>query len=532
MKPRDMGTLFEDVAARGTSTVTCLSRPFDIAPDGGVNYTVEQLAELVRTAAGWFAAAGVRPGDRVAIVKENHWDYDLLACAAVRVGALPALISAHLPPETLQILLTRLEPALLVTTTRILAAARKAETDLADSGRRTLSLDGRPAPGVLSLDDVRGQLPTAPYRRGDDEPLIVNHTSGTTGVPKLVVHSTSTLIRRLAGFEAVRWPFLGIRRDDTVASANSFAHGRTFCWTASVYCLAPEKVLIVADLEAGRAEPVLRAHPPTTLEALPTAYVRWQPLTEGPDNPFRAVRMFLSTYDAMHPPTVRAYLAASRRPRAVWMQGWGQTETGPLTFRFLTRKSLAAGDERHPTTRNLGRPVPIKTRLRVVDPETFEPVPCGRQGVVLARTKARCLGYLGEPERFAGKIDGTWWNTGDVGVRTRSGNVLFLDREVDVIPEMSCVELEDVLDDRLPGLLECIILGAAGRAPLPVVVTEDGRLDMVAWQGAIDDLPPLADPVVLRWDELPRTGTGKVRRLELRERLLGNAETFGTGRWT
>lgn len=531
MKPRDMGTLFEEVAEHGTSTVTCLSRPFDIAPDGGVSYTVEQLAELVRTAAGWFAAAGVRPGDRVAIIKDNHWDYDLLACAAVRVGALPAQISAQVPPETLQILLNRLEPALLVTTARILAAAQDAETDLAGCAARTLSLDG-PAPGMLSLDDVRGQLPAGPYRRGDDEPLVVNHTSGTTGVPKLVVHSTNTIIRRLAGFEAVRWPLLGVRADDTVASASSFAHGRTFCWTASVYCLAPAKVLIVADLDARRAEPMLRAHPPTTLEALPATYVRWQPLTEGPGNPFRAVRMFVSTYDAVHPSTVRAFLAASGRARAVWMQGWGQTETGPLTFRFLTRKSLAAGDERHPTTRNAGRPVPIKTRLRVVDPETFEPVPRGRQGVVLVRTKARCLGYLGEPERFADKINGKWWNTGDVGVRTRSGNVLFLDREVDVIPEMSCVELEDVLDDRLPELLECVILGAPGRPPLPVVVTADGQLDMVAWQGAIGDLPPLADPVVLTWDELPRTGTGKVRRLELRERLLGNAAMFGTGRWT
>ncbi|HEX2299446.1 MAG TPA: AMP-binding protein [Pseudonocardiaceae bacterium] len=531
MKPHDMGTLFDEVAERGTTTITCLSRPFDIAPEGGVSYPGERLAELVRTAAGWFTAAGVRRGDRVAIVKDNHWDYDLLACAAVRIGALPAQLSAHLPPDTLQILLTRLEPALLVSTAEILTAARRTQTDLAGLVRRTLSLD-EPVPGAVHLDDVRGERPPGARRRGDDEPLIVNHTSGTTGVPKLVVHSTATIIRRLARFEAVRWPLIGVRRTDTVASASSFAHGRTFCWTASVFCLAPEKVLIVADLDARSAQAVLQAHPPTTLEALPAAYVQWQPLTEGPDNPFRAVRMFVSTYDAMHPATMRAYLAASRRRRPIWMQGWGQTETGPLTFRFLTRRSLAAAAQRHPTTRNLGRPVPLRTKLRVVDPDSFQPLPRGRQGLVLARTKARCLGYVGEPERFAGKVDGPWWNTGDVGVRTRGGNVLFLDREVDLVPQLSCVEVEDVLDDRLPGLLDCVILGAAGRPPLPVVVTEDGRLDETAWQDATADLPPLADPVVLTWDEVPRTGTGKVRRLELRALLLGDVPSHRSGRWT
>lgn len=531
MKPRDMGTLFDDLADRGTDTVTCLSRPFDIAGDGGLCYTVEQLAELVRTAAGWFTAAGLRRGDRVAIVKDNHWDYDLLACAAVRIGALPAQISAQLPPETLQILLKRLEPALLVTTTGVLAAARDAQTDLGGIVARTLSLDG-PAPGVLCLDDVRGQPAGGPQRRGDDEPLVVNHTSGTTGVPKLVVHSTNTIIRRLAGFEAVRWPLIGVRRDDTVATASSFAHGRTFCWTASVYCLAPRRVLIVADLDPRNAAAVLQAHPPTTLEALPAAFVRWQPMTARPDNPLRDVRMFVSTYDAMHPSTVRDYLAASRRRRPIWMQGWGQTETGPLTFRFLTRRSLAAAAQRHPTTRNLGRPVPLRTRLRVVDPQSFEPVPRGRPGLVLARTRARCLGYLGEPERFAGKTDGPWWNTGDVGIRTRGGNLLFLDREIDLIPETSCVELEDVLDDRVPDLLECVVLGVPGHQPLPVVVTGSGWLDPAVWRAATADLPALADPVLLRWEDLPRTGTGKVRRLELRARLLGDVQTYGAGRWT
>ncbi|MFD1146208.1 AMP-binding protein, partial [Saccharothrix hoggarensis] len=133
MRPHDMGTLFDEVAARHTHTTVHLDRPFDIAPAGpapadrshgalgddgfgqGVDYTVPELAGLVREAAGWLHAVGARRGDRVAVVKRNHYDYDLLACAAVRIGAVPALLSGHLSDDALETLLKRLDPAVLVT---------------------------------------------------------------------------------------------------------------------------------------------------------------------------------------------------------------------------------------------------------------------------------------------------------------------------------------------------------------------------------------------------------------------------------
>ncbi|MGH3975284.1 MAG: AMP-binding protein, partial [Pseudonocardiaceae bacterium] len=360
--------------------------------------------------------------------------------------------------------------------------------------------------------------------------------SGTTGIPKLAIHSTSTIIRQMAQFEARRWPIFGGRPDDTVASASAFSHGRTFCWTAVALTLAPRHIVIVADDNPVRAEPVLRAHPPTILEGLPSTFIRWQPMAAKPHGPFRNVRVYVSTYDAIHPPAVRTFLAASQRRRAVFMHGWGQSETGPLTFRVFTRRALAALGDRHPTTRNQGLPVPGKTRLRVVDPKTFRALPHGQPGVIMARTKARCLGYLGEQQRWDDKADGPWFNTGDIGIVTRGGSVVFVDREVDEVPGMSCVELEDVIDDRLADVLECVILGTPGRPPLPVVITGDGHLDTTAWRAAVHDLPALDEPIVLTWDQIPRTGTGKVRRLALRDQLgdqLANVSaTHGTGRWT
>lgn len=531
MKTYDMGTLFEDLAEAGSSTLTYLTRPFDISPGDGTTYDIAQLASLVVEAAGWLAAAGVGPGDRVAVVKDNHWDIDLLACAAVRIGALPALIPNALPAEALQVILGRLNPSVVVTTLATLDAAATSGTPLDTLAERTLCIDGD-APGAMSLDAVRGHAPPPPHRRHHDEPLVVAPTSGTTGIPKLVVHSTNTIIRRLAGFEAHRWPVLGVKPADTVASASAFTHGRTFCWTAATYTMAPRAVVVVADHDPAGAEPLLRAHPPTILEGLPSTYVRWQPLASQSDNPFVEVRLYVSTYDAVHPTTVRAYLAASRRPHPVWVQGWGQTELGPLTFRFFTRKAVAKQGDRHPTTRNQGWPVPTRTRLRVVDPRTLAAVPRGEPGLIMAKTRARCLGYVGEQQRWDEKADGGWFNTGDIGALTRLGNVVFLDREVDHIPGWSCVELEDVIDDRIPQVIECVVLGSPGRPPLPVVVTEDGSLDPALWEAAVVDLPELDEPLVLTSEALPRTPTGKVRRLELRQRLADLCTTHGTGRWT
>ncbi|MBK0869245.1 acyl--CoA ligase [Saccharopolyspora sp. HNM0986] len=530
-----MGVLFDECADRRDSPRVHLDRPFDIAPQGGTCYEAPDLAVLVRQAAGWLAAAGAGRGDRVAIVKENHWDYDLLACAAIRLGAVPAQLSAQLPPDSVELLLKRLEPAVLVSTSAVLGAAGAQGTDLVAFARSTVVLDGddpgAAVPGTASLSELHGQDAPAPRRRDGDAPLVINHTSGTTGVPKLVVHSARTIVGELARFEAMPLPKIGVGRDDTVLNANSFAHGRTFCWTGVVMSMAPRELVVLGDQDPDRADPLLRAHPPTIVEALPSTYVRFRPLTDRLDNPFRRTRLFISTYDAVHPPTIRAYLGATARRGPVWMQGWGQTETGPLTFRFHTRRSLhdSPGCGK---TRDVGRPVPFKTRLRVVDPDTFEPVRRGRPGLVLARTAARCQDYAGESGRWAAKRHGDWWNTGDIGMRTRTGSVLLLDREVDRVPELSCLETEDVLEDRLPVAQECVVLGRPDAPPLPVVVTVDGRLSGAAWRRATRGLPPMQEPVALTWDRVPRTGTGKVRRLELLEQLTGSTDTAGSGRWT
>src|SRR3954465_8331542 len=99
--PRSVGLLLGGAAgaAGRAGPAFVLDRPYDIAPDGGCRYDVAATAALVADGAAALPRAGARRGGRVAVVKDNPFDNPLLAAAAARIGALPAMISSTVVPE-------------------------------------------------------------------------------------------------------------------------------------------------------------------------------------------------------------------------------------------------------------------------------------------------------------------------------------------------------------------------------------------------------------------------------------------------
>ena len=167
-----------------------------VVPAAPADFSYTELAEQVDELSGWFPAAGVRPGATVVIAKANHPDIQLLAAAASRAGALPALVSAAVPAEQARVMFARLNPAAIVTD-RALAATWGLGPD---DPWRTILVDGgagaggRRAPkGAVAADDLRGSAPAPVRPPGHTDPMVVTHTSGTTGVPKLVAHSAATV---------------------------------------------------------------------------------------------------------------------------------------------------------------------------------------------------------------------------------------------------------------------------------------------------------------------------------------------------
>ncbi|MHC0430232.1 class I adenylate-forming enzyme family protein [Streptomyces sp. O3] len=530
-RPKNLGAHFDHFAGRPGPTWH-LDRPFDIAPGQGRVHDSTTLAALVADMSGRLRAAGLRRGDRLAIIKHNHMDVVLLAAAAARIGALPAMITSTFAPDTLGKMMERLEPKVIVAADSVLADAEASAVPLAGPATRVVAVEGElPVPGAVPLADLAGSGVPAPDLRPDAEPMLLTHTSGTTGVPKFVMHSADT-IGVYGVMETIRIPFLSTRPDDTVASCIAFVHSRAVTWVQAQSVLVPSKVVVLGGSDPDLVVETLSRHRPTTLEACPNIFQRWEHLPGRHPELFRDVRSFISTFDAIHPGTVRTFVRASRRRRPVWAQSWGQSEIGPATLAAYSKRKIMRGGEGDPFTNNVGRPIPFVTRIKVVDPETRKPVRRGERGIVLVRTKGRCLGYLGEPERHREKLWGEWWNTGDIGVHRYDGSVEVLDREIDVIPGTSGIELESKLLERLDEVTEVIVLGDPNGLPVPVVSTHSGTLDHAAWQRATADLPALAEPRVIDWDDFPRTGTWKVRRFDLRQKVLKTQDTYGTGRWT
>lgn len=498
-----IGLMFERAAARHPYAQVVLDAPLQLAPADGTRLTLRQVALHVRTLSARLKSAGVRAGDRVAIHKTNNFDIALLAAAVQRIGGVPALLSPKLDGETVSALLERLGgPWLLSDADKL----RGSGIELG-AARKVLLSAGEELPGTELLDrhsSAPVPEPTVPGRR---EPAFISHTSGTTGLPKLVVQSPDALWHRV---RMQRLVASRICAKESIALCMSFVHARFF--TAVELAIGHGRpLLVMVDDDPKTAGELFTEYRPGVVETQPSTFVDWEVLADAPGAPLGNVRIFAATFDAMHPRTVQALLGASRRKKPRFVQLYGQTETGPMAAQSVSVRSAARAGGR-----SVGRPLPGVSRIRITD-AAGRRVKRGVEGHVEVRSRTRALTYLGEEEKFRSQVNDGWWRMGDLGHRDRLGRLHLLGREVDVIEAVgSSLELEDELMERLPELREVVLVAGDGGTAVPVVCTrDDAPLPAERWQRATADLPELAPPRQLPFDALPHTATGKVRRSEL-----------------
>jgi len=503
-----LGVVPERAAAKNSSTLLTLDHDLDVLPEVGRRMTVAELAGHVDDLASRLWAAGVRPGGRVVIYKAANFDVWILATAVARIGAVPAMLSHSLDAVTVGALLGRLDQPHLLTDAGKLDAL--ADVPLAGLTKRVITVTGSGA-GAVSLAGLAGAPRIRPVFRALDEAALITHTSGTTGLPKLVVHTPRSMRTRLRP-QLVLLALM--RKRETVAISVPFLHSRNFA--AMALCLTKAMpVLLVRESDPDQVAGFFAEHRPGLIEALPNSFVEWEDLTDDPRQPFASVKYFSSTFDAIHPRTISRLLESSQRRAPMFYQIYGQSEVGPAIGRPYFRSTAHRTDGRC-----VGWLMPGGPRVRVVSRNGKRPS-AANPGFIEVRWKGLLKTYYAEQDRFDANMHDGWWRTGDVGYHTKLRCLHMLDREIDMIPGVrSNLEIEDVVMNRLAELSELVVVPGPDDQPIPVIcISKDQPLDRDRWRAAVADFPQLADPIQIPWAELPRTATMKVRRIEL-SRLL------------
>ena len=150
-------------------------------------------------------------------------------------------------------------------------------------------------------------------------------------------------------------------------------------------------------------------------------------------------------------------------------------------------------------------------------------LPINTPGNIQLYSKGRALTYFKEDARFQENVYDEWWDTGDYGVINDKGELLLHDRQVDLVENLeSTLMIEDYLLDHLPFLEEVVIIRDLHGYPQPIIaIREKEKFQEELWFKAIENLPHLNEPIMMEYDQIPRTATMKVQRRVL-EQLLFN----------
>ncbi len=394
--PRGVGALLASGAARWPDRLALRS-----IEGGGREATYAQLHESARRAAAGLRAAGVRPGDRVALIAANGLDVVAAWFGIVYAGATVVPILILSAPSEIAFRLRHSDCRAIV------YDAERAQLAMRAAGQRT----------TIAIETLATASPTAESDPPPIEPTagaMILYTSGTTGHPKGAVISHRTL---LAHAEGIGDHALRLRETDRVLGVLPLAHSYGLRMVLLATFRAGCCAVLVPRFNAAATLEMARREAITWIPAVPTMFSAWGALPDGP--PVESLRWCLS---AGSPLAAEILHRAERRLGAEVRQGYGMTEA---TFSTLN----APPDER--AIDSVGLPTD-GVEVRIAD-EAGDDVPRGETGEVRVRGQNVMSGYLHDDEATREVLRDGWLRTGDIGRIDAQGRLYVVDRLKDMI---------------------------------------------------------------------------------------------------
>ena len=500
---------------------TILTETTLAAPDapvcriGGTTTTYRELDDLSGRAAAGLRAAGLVPGQVVALQLPNIPQFLIAYFGALKAGLVVLPLNPLLMAPELEYHLTDSAAALLIGFQGLHAEAAKAcETTgvplyLVSADASPLPEGTRPVTELIStapLDEPGGDV----VARGPDDTAVLVYTSGTTGKPKgaELTHFQLYMNCTVAG------GLFGVRSDDVVLAVLPFFHVFGLSSVINVFirhggCLsilprfAPAAVLDA--LEADRCTVI--GGVPTMLHALAQQDITGRDLS--------ALRVAVSGGASLPEDIMRTF---EDKYGIEVLEGYGMTETASsCSFnRPGDRKVLS-----------IGKPL-WGVRMRIAD-SSGQLLPPGREhvGEILIRGHNVMRGYLGRPEATAETLRGGWLHSGDLGYVDEDGFYFIVDRAKDLVIRggynVYPREIEEVLYAH-PAILEAAVIGKPderlGEEVVAVVALREGASvsaeEIIAYTR--ERLAAYKYPREIRFmTELPKGPSGKILKAALRD---------------
>jgi acetyl-CoA synthetase len=477
---------------------------------GDEKVTFAEMAKRSNRAANFLRGLGVARGDRVLVMLPNVVPLWEITLAGMKLGAV-------LSPATTLLSAADLEDRIVRGGMRhVIADAASAEKLAEIPGSYTRVVVGGAVPGWRSYEEAEGadDAFTADGPTRTDDPFLLYFTSGTTAKPKMVLHTHQSY--PVGHLSTMYW--IGLRPGDIHLNISSpgWAKHAWSCffapWNAGATIFIPPQ----GRFDARKTlEAIVRCQV-TTLCAPPTVW-RLLVLEDLASYPV-ALREVVGAGEPLNPEVIA-------KVQAAWgltiRDGYGQTET-TCQIGNSPGQPVKLG--------SMGRPLP-GYRIALVDPEDQE----GEEGEIAidlaARPTALMAGYVDHPERHAANTEvlgGRYYRTSDVATRDADGYLWYVGRADDVFKSsdyrVSPFELESALIEH-----EAVAEAAVVPSPDPIrlavpkayVVLKPGLTPSPAVAHALfrfsrERLPPYARLRRLEFAELPKTISGKIRRVELR----------------
>jgi fatty-acyl-CoA synthase len=511
----------------------------------GIRWTYRELGERVDELARALIALGIRKGDRVGIWSPNHAEWVLAQFATAKIGAIPVNVNPAYRVHELEYALRQSGCATL-----ILAPPFKT-SDYAALLRELCPELGRSRPGELhaeKLPELRTVIAFGPQRLAGayhwedvlalaarvtpdalaarqreqefDDPIDIQYTSGTTGLPKGATLAHHAILNNAWMYgECLRFS----DRDRLCVTLPFFHTGGMVLSTLLCVTHAATVVIPAPLFDAETTLRTIAEERCTGLHGVPTMFIAE---LNHPDFARFDLSSLRTGFIGGSPcPLEIVHQVMTRMNMSDLLIAYGMTETSPI---ITSTTTADAGDKRAST---VGRVFP-HVECKIVDPVTGAIVPRGTPGELLTRGYHVMLGYWNNPQATSEAIDAArWMHTGDLATMDAEGYVNIVGRSKDMIirggENVYPREIEEFLYAH-PAVADVQVIGVPdekyGEEIMAWVRLKDGQ------QVGADDLRDFCRGQIAHYkvprhwkfvDSYPMTVSGKVQKFKLREAAIG-----------